>query len=81
VIRSVANTHGLPALVDAKGRGLQLSQVPTRMYRGGFGVLTMEVTMVFRQNDGQGEPAQLVLHGQRNISVQVPFTLHDVTLP
>jgi hypothetical protein len=81
VIRSVANTHGLPALVDAKGRSLQLSQVPTRMYRGGFGVLTMEVTMVFRQNDGQGEPAQLVLHGQRNISVQVPFTLRDVPLP
>jgi hypothetical protein len=51
------------------------------MYRGGFGVLTMEVTMVFRQNNGQGEPAQLVLHGQRNISVQVPFTLRDVPLP
>ncbi len=81
VVRQVVNTHGLPTLVDAKGRSLQLTQVPTRMYRGGFGVLTMEVTMVFRRHDGQGEPARLVLHGQRNISVQVPFTLRDVPLP
>jgi hypothetical protein len=81
VIRPYINTHGLPTLVDAKGRALQLTQIPTRLYRGGFGVMTMEVTMVFRAHDGQGEPAQLVLHGQRNISVQVPFTLRDVPLP
>jgi hypothetical protein len=82
VMQPSYNTHGLPTLTDARGRSYQLTQPPQRVYRANVGgVLSQEVTMVFRAHDGQDAPAQLVLHGQRNISVQVPFTLRDVTLP
>jgi hypothetical protein len=82
VARPIYNTHGLPTLVDAKGKSWQLTQPPQRVYRANPGGLAIqEVTMIFRAHDGQDAPAQLVLHGQRNISVQVPFTLRDVTLP
>jgi hypothetical protein len=82
VVRPIYNTHGLPTLVDAKGKSWQLTQPPQRVYRANpGGPAIQEVTMVFRAHDGQGAPDQLILHGQRNISVQVPFTLRDVTLP
>jgi hypothetical protein len=76
------NTHGLPALVDAKGKVYQLTQNPQRIYRANFGGgLSQDVTMIFRAHEGQGEPARLVLQGQRNISVQIPFRLENVSLP
>jgi hypothetical protein len=82
VMQPSYNTHGLPTLTDARGRSYQLTQPPQRIYRANAGgMLSQEVTMVFRAHDGQDAPVQLVLHGQRNISVQVPFTLRDVTLP
>jgi hypothetical protein len=82
VLRPAYNVSGLPVLTDARGRSYQLTQPPQRIYRAAFGgAATQEVTMVFRAHEGQDAPAQLILHGQRNISVQVPFTLRDVTLP
>jgi hypothetical protein len=82
VMRTNYYTNGLPSLFDAKGRPLALSQPPLRVYQGGFGgVASQEVTMTFRAQGEQGEPARLVLEGQRNVSVQIPFTLRDVRLP
>jgi hypothetical protein len=82
VMQPYYNTHGLPTLTDARGRSYQLTQPPQRIgHLNAGGTLTLEVTMDFRAHDGQDAPARLVLHGQRNTSVQVPFTLRDVTLP
>jgi hypothetical protein len=76
------NDNGLPKLVDAKGQAYQVVQIPQRMFRGGFGgVATQEITMVLRAPNGAGEPARFVLSGQRPVTVQVPFTLHNVPLP
>jgi hypothetical protein len=82
VIRTYYNTHGLPSLLDAKGGALTLCQPPTRIYQAAFGGNpTQEVTMTFRRQGEQGEPSRLVLEGQRNVSVQIPFTLRNVPLP
>jgi hypothetical protein len=78
---SVVNTNGLPTLVDAKGQSLQVVQIPSRMFRAVNGVATQEITVVFRAANGVGEPARMVLQGQRPTTVQVPFTLHNVPLP
>ncbi|HYT94390.1 MAG TPA: hypothetical protein VEL76_37090 [Gemmataceae bacterium] len=78
---SIINNNGLPTLVDAKGQSLQLVQIPARMFRGGLGVATQEITMVFRAPNGVGEPARMVLQGQRPMTVQVPFALNNVPLP
>ncbi|MCI0463458.1 MAG: hypothetical protein L0Z62_41500 [Gemmataceae bacterium] len=74
--------NGLPVLVDAKGKPFQLAGITNRAFRGGVnGVATQELTMIFRPEDGQGEPARFVLTGQRPVTVQVPFTLQNVQLP
>jgi len=82
VMQTFYNTHGLPSLLDAKSRALGLSQPPLRIYQGGFGgVAVQEITMTFRSQNDQGEPSRLVLEGQRNVSVQIPFTLRNVPMP
>jgi hypothetical protein len=80
-VPAVRNVYGLPMLVDAKGKEYELVAIPQQQYRGAAnGMVTREVTMVFRARQGQGEPAQLVLTGSRPVSVPVPFTLRDVSL-
>jgi len=78
-LSTTTSTTGLPSLVDAKGKAFQLVQIPQRAFRAAFnGPATQELTMVFRPQDGQGEPARLVLSGQRPVTVPVPFVLRDV---
>src|SRR5262249_27756437 len=73
---------GLPALTDARGRAYKLVNTPQRILRGGFGgAVNQEITLVFRADNGQGEPARFVLSGRRPVTVQVPFTLQNVPLP
>jgi len=44
-------------------------------------MMTHTLTLLYQPQDGQGEPARLVLNGRRRQLVQVPFTLRDVPLP
>jgi hypothetical protein len=71
----------LPTLVDAKGEGYQLVQVPSRSRRTNGRVVTQELTLLYRANPGQGDPSRLVLNGVRPVTVQVPFAFQNVPLP
>jgi hypothetical protein len=73
----------LPVLLDGKGKALARVNGPAAATRVHFNGLTQsrELTLVFRQEAGQGEPARLVQSGRRRQTFQVPFTLRDVPLP
>jgi len=75
------NNRSLPTLVDAKGRSYQRVDVPEHELQVNNGVARQNVTLVFRPSAGQGEPARLVLNGQRTVNFQVPFTFTNVPLP
>jgi hypothetical protein len=75
------NSSGTPVLQDAKGKDFQLVGIPSRGVRGFNGNFTQELTLVFRPQAGQGEPASLVLTGQSPVHVVVPFRLENVPLP
>jgi hypothetical protein len=72
---------GRPSLVDAAGKAYQLVAAPTTSMRVGGGTVSQEMTLVYRPHAGQGEPASLVLTGQRTVTVQIPFRLENVPLP
>jgi hypothetical protein len=75
------STAGLPSLEDAQGRSYRLVQSPSTSVRVNNGQVTEEMTLVYRPNPGQGEPARLVLNGHRAVTVEIPFTLRNVPLP
>jgi hypothetical protein len=75
------NAYGLPVLVDAKGKVLELVQIPQRGGRVVDGKYVQEITMVFRTANGATEPARIVLFGHRMITAQVPFQFENVRLP
>jgi hypothetical protein len=77
----VAGGGNRPSLVDAKGQAYQLVSIPSQGLRAAGGAFTQEMTLVFRPGNAQGEPASLVLSGQRTITVDVPFRLENVPLP
>jgi hypothetical protein len=72
---------GVPALLDGKGKAYQLVQIPSRSVRGMNGAFTQVLTLVFRANAGQGEPASLVLTGRHPVSLSVAFHFENVPLP
>lgn len=73
--------EGVPILVDAKGLPFELVQIPQRGIRAINGAVSQEVTLVYRANPGQGEPAALIVTGQRTTSVQIPFRFENVQMP
>jgi hypothetical protein len=73
--------QGLPVLVDAKGKSWTLDQITQRVGRAVNGQYTQEITMVFRADQGVGEPAQMVLFGHRMVTAEVPFRFENVHLP
>jgi hypothetical protein len=73
--------NGLPVLLDKDGKSYDLVSLPSRSMQANGRVLTQEATMVFRPRPGQGEPARLVLNGQRMATFSVPFSFRDVPLP
>jgi hypothetical protein len=75
------NGYGLPVLVDAKGKVLELVQIPQRVGRQVDGKYVQEITMVFRPANGATEPARMVLFGHRMVTAQVPFQFENVRLP
>ena len=83
VINGIApgGNNNLPTLVDAKGQGYQLVNVPQRGLQINNGVMRQDITLVFRPQGGQGAPARLILNGQRTANFQVPFSFTNVPLP
>lgn len=69
---------GMPELVDAKGNKYQLVQMPSRRLNVNNGVISQEMTLVFRANNGQGEPASLVVTGTRMTSITIPFAFQNI---
>jgi hypothetical protein len=73
-------TQGFPELVDAKGAKFEPVQVPARRMQLINGAMTQETTVIFRGQDGQGEPDRLVVHGSRMVNVTIPFAFQNVPL-
>jgi hypothetical protein len=71
---------GLPSLADDRGQAIPPVQVSRRLVKLKNGDIAMEVVMTFRTQAGQGEPARLVLMGQRTVMLPVSFSLADVPL-
>jgi hypothetical protein len=80
VIGNADPTMGL-SLVDDKGRAFQLVNVPRRLAKVANNVVTQELTLVFKPQDGQGEAAKLHYSTTRQVSIELPFTLKDLPLP
>jgi hypothetical protein len=65
-------------LMDGKGRGFKLTQsTPTQLENG----CAQQYDLTFEPPSGLPAPVKLVYSGQRLAVVDVPFTLHDVSLP
>ena len=71
----------LPKLLDAKGQPFILDRVPSSNTRVNGGQVSVNATLVYRPQPGQGDPSQLVYHGQQQVSFQVPFAFKNVPLP
>ncbi|MFO0966895.1 MAG: hypothetical protein U0793_15080 [Gemmataceae bacterium] len=72
--------NGLPDLVDAKGAKLQFGGVTAMRTNINNGQVNQEATVLYRPAAGTGEPASLVLFGNRTVNFQIPFTFRDVPL-
>jgi hypothetical protein len=70
----------LPVLVDAKGEALPQSQAVQRQIQATSEGLVEDATLLFRPRAGQGEPARLILNGQRMANLPIAFRLSDVPL-
>ena len=71
----------IKVLEDAKGKRFQLVGVPSRSLQANGNVLSTQMTMLFRPQNGAGEAARLVLTGTRQVNVPVNFAFRDVQLP
>ncbi|MBY0526185.1 MAG: ubiquinol-cytochrome-c reductase complex assembly factor 3 [Gemmataceae bacterium] len=76
----VGDSMGI-TLLNAKGQTMQLVQTPSRTFKLANMVATHELTLVFKPQEGQGDPARLVYSTARIVTLEVPFTLRDVPLP
>jgi hypothetical protein len=68
------------ALFDAKGKKYQQRNVSVDVMVTN-NVPTQQLVITFSPTKGRAEPAKLVYTAPRSITVEVPFTLHDVKLP
>ncbi|MBL8796971.1 MAG: hypothetical protein JNM56_23925, partial [Planctomycetia bacterium] len=69
------------ALLDAQGRPFQLVSNPIRQWKINNNQVSHELTLHFKPQAGQGEPAKLVHSGTRIAQIEIPFSLQDVPLP
>jgi hypothetical protein len=82
-----AGSTGTLELRDAKGSSFQMISQQQQYQQAqvfnpvGGAVPVMEQELVFQPNAGQAAPAKLVYLGQRTTTINVPFTLKDVTVP
>ena len=78
------NSNGnstMPVLVDKNGKELQRVGSPSTSFRSINGKAEIVNTIRYRANGTTGEPAELILTGQRQVSVDLPFRFENITLP
>jgi hypothetical protein len=68
-------------LLDAKGQSFQHTQTTGSGISINNNQITYTQVLIFHPHEGQGEPAQLALFGQRAFAFDVPFTLKEIRLP
>jgi hypothetical protein len=76
----LADPMGL-SLVDDQGRPFQLIDVPRRRSTITNNGVVHELTLHFKPNDGQSQPAKLVYSTMRVVTLEIPFVLKDIPLP
>jgi hypothetical protein len=70
----------MPQLMDAKGKPCELVDVQGQLTEMNGATLTETFTLTYRRQEGQDEPARLIVEGRRLVAFDVPFTLKDVPL-
>jgi len=73
--------QNLPSLVDAKGNAYKAGPITNNAMQFNNGVIKRTITLEYRADAGQGEPAQLVVNETRNTTLAVPFSFKNVQLP
>lgn len=71
-------SRGLPDLEDAKGNKYQFAGVASMRTNVNGGMISQEATCIYRPAAGAGDPARLVMYGNRSVNFQVPFSFKDV---
>jgi len=69
------------SLLDAKGQPFQLVSNPIRQWKINNNQVSHELTLHFKPQPGQAEPAKLIHSGVRLAVMEIPFSLKDVPLP
>jgi hypothetical protein len=69
------------SLLDVKGQLFQLVSNPIRQWKINNNQVSHELTLHFKPQPGQAEPAKLIHSGVRLAVVEIPFSLKDVPLP
>ena len=78
---AAGNPNELPALIDAKGQKCPVVNVTRESTNIINGVYARTLTIVYRPNESNAEPAELVLFGTRPHMIDVPFRFENVRLP
>jgi hypothetical protein len=76
----VPNQEHLPALVDEHGKSYQLAYLTDEQYETNGNGTVRAVTLIYRAENGQGEPSRLVFTGRRTVTFDIPFALKNVVL-
>ncbi|MBM4069252.1 MAG: hypothetical protein FJ271_09945 [Planctomycetes bacterium] len=80
IIGGMPQQQNVPTLVDKDGKNFQLVNIPSRRMQITNGVMSQELTMVFRANAGQNDPDRLLFTGQRTVTFQVPFAFRNIDI-
>jgi hypothetical protein len=76
------STDNTPQLVDKNNIPFRVVNVPSTSFEGNNGKFKSRMTVEYQaSNANQGEPADLVVTGQRQVNVDLPFRLENVPLP
>lgn len=70
-----------PELTDANGLPYQHTGTPGQGLSISGQVVSIQLTMTYKQGQGVGEPAQLALSSEKKAALNVPFTFKDIKLP
>src|SRR6266545_830111 len=57
--------NNMPVLLDAKGKAFKMIAAPATAVNFNGNMMTHTLTLLYQPQDGQGEPARLVLNGRR----------------
>jgi hypothetical protein len=69
------------SLLDDKGKAFNRPSVLQQQTRANGPIVTRDVTLLFKPVVDQGKARKLVFSGSRSVTLEVPFTFQNVTLP